>query len=85
MSKVHYSEINKLWYLMCPVCKVTHAFGPGHGFNGNFDSPTLQGSIGWTGMNSEDKQVYCHSTVKDGIIIIDDHGAFPLPDLTETI
>lgn len=66
--KIHYSEVNDLWYIMCPACKVTHAFGHGHGFDGNMESPTITGSLGWKGEASDGIERYCHSQVANGNI-----------------
>lgn len=65
--KVYKSTVNNLYYLMCPACKVMHAFGDGHGFDGNYDSPTIQGSLGWTGESYAGVR-YCHSVVTKGMI-----------------
>lgn len=66
--KVYKSTVNKLYYLRCPACGVSHAFGDGHGFDGNYQSPTIQGSLGWTGMADDGLMRYCHSTVANGRI-----------------
>jgi len=66
--RVHYSETNQLWYINCPVCKVTHAFGPAHGFDGNMEQPTIQGSLGWTGPVPDKGVMYCHSQITNGKI-----------------
>jgi hypothetical protein len=69
--KVYWSPTNKLWYINCPRCKVTHAFGAGHEFDGNMEVPNVVGSLGWTGMNHEGKEVYCHSIIRNGKIVFD--------------
>lgn len=79
--KVYYSLTNNLWYINCPRCKVTHAFGPAHGFNGDLNNPTVEGSLGWTGMNSEGKEVYCHSVIINGNIKFDDNHIEQLTEI----
>lgn len=78
-SRVYFSPTNNLWYINCPRCKVTHAFGSNHGFNGNNELPTLAGSIGWTGVTSKGIQEYCHSVITNGRIKFDDGHEELLP------
>lgn len=68
--KVYYSKVNDLYYFMCPACNVTHAISKtAHNYDGNLESPTFHGSVGWTGVPANGSgNIWCHSFVTNGTI-----------------
>lgn len=61
---------DELYYFKCPGCKQKHVFSTKvHSFNGNFESPTLIGSVLHTMIIS------CHSFIENGNIrFLEDSG-----------
>lgn len=56
-----------LWF--CPGCKCGHAFEtPRWTWNGSFDKPTFSPSLLYERVIRNDKEVRCHTYVRDGMI-----------------
>jgi hypothetical protein len=56
----------------CPACNCWHMVSSelnGHGFNGDYEKPTLTPSVMWNGYSPLHKRVVkCHSFVLNGVI-----------------
>jgi len=77
--------------LWCPACDGGHSIRvPQWGFDGNYDSPTITGSLLSTGVDEQGKKVSCHCIITNGVIdyLADCSHKFagqkiPLPELPD--
>jgi hypothetical protein len=66
IKPIEYPDDAKHYVFLCPACNCVHQFKvPPWGFNGNFESPTLDGSVLVIGPLENQR---CHSLITNGII-----------------
>lgn len=81
VAKAVQHPLSGLFFLKCPRCGVPHAFGPAWKFNGDFQNPSLDGSIGWHGY-IENQSRNCHSIIREGKARFDDGTELELLNIT---